>query len=57
MVQGGENNSRRGSCPPSPILPAPMMQTEQLLCWNGMTDTEHSTTSDSNEDEGLYRYS
>jgi len=24
------------------------MQTEQLLCWSGMTDTEH-TTSDSNE--------
>jgi len=27
------------------------MQTEQLLCWSGMTDTEHSTTSGSNEDE------
>jgi len=26
------------------------MQTEQLLCWNGMTDTEHSTTSCSNEE-------
>jgi len=25
------------------------MQTEQLLCWSGMTDTEHTTTSDSNE--------
>jgi len=20
------------------------MQTEQLLCWSGMTDTEHTTT-------------
>jgi len=27
------------------------MQTEQLLCWSGMTDTEHSTTSSSNEEE------
>jgi len=27
------------------------MQTEQLLCWSGMTDTEHSTTSSSNEDQ------
>jgi len=27
------------------------MQTEQLLCWSGMTDTEHSTTSGSNEEE------
>jgi len=26
------------------------MQTEQLLCWSGMTDTEH-TTSGSNEEE------
>jgi len=25
------------------------MQTEQLLCWSGMTDTEHSATSGSNE--------
>jgi len=25
------------------------MQTEQLLCWSDMTDTEHSTTSGSNE--------
>jgi len=25
------------------------MQTEQLLCWNGMTDAEHSTTSGLNE--------
>jgi len=29
------------------------MQSEQLLCWNGMTDAEHSTTSSSNEDEDL----
>jgi len=21
------------------------VQTEQLLCWSGMTDTEHSTTA------------
>jgi len=27
------------------------MQTEQLLCWSGMTDTEHSTTSSSNEEK------
>jgi len=27
------------------------MQTEQLQCWNGMTDTELSTTSRSNEKE------
>jgi len=26
------------------------MQTEQLLCWSGMTDTEHSITSSSNEE-------
>jgi len=26
------------------------MQTEQLLCWSGMTDTEHTVTSSSNED-------
>jgi len=26
-------------------------QTEQLLCWSGMTDTEHSTSS-SNEEVG-----
>jgi len=25
------------------------MQTEQLLCWSDMTDTEHSATSGSNE--------
>jgi len=25
------------------------MQTEQLMCWNGMTDREHNTTSGSNE--------
>jgi len=29
------------------------MQTEQLLCWSGMTDTEH-TTSDSNEEKEDY---
>jgi len=26
------------------------MQTLQFLCWNGMTDTEPSTTSGSNEE-------
>jgi len=25
------------------------MQTEQSLCWSGMTDTEHSTISGSKE--------
>jgi len=29
------------------------MQTEQLLCWSGMTNTEHSTTSSSNEKEHI----
>jgi len=32
-------------------LRTPLMQTEQLLCWSGVTDTEHSTTSSSNEEE------
>jgi len=27
------------------------MQTEQLLCWSGMTHIEHSTASSSNEEE------
>jgi len=27
------------------------MQSEQLLCWSGMTDTKHSSTSGSNEEE------
>jgi len=26
------------------------MQTEQRFCWSGRTDTEHSTTSGSNEE-------
>jgi len=26
------------------------IQTEQILCWNGNTDTEHSITSGSNEE-------
>jgi len=26
------------------------MKTERLLCWSGMTVTEHSTTSGSNEE-------
>jgi len=29
------------------------MQTEQLLCWSDMTDTVHSTTSSSNEEEAI----
>jgi len=28
------------------------MQTEQLLCWSGMTDIEHSITFGSNEEGG-----
>jgi len=27
------------------------MQTEQLLCWSGVTDTEHRKTSGSNEED------
>jgi len=27
------------------------LQTEQLLCWSGMTDTEQNTTSYSNEED------
>jgi len=27
------------------------LQTEQLLCWSGMTDTEHRTTSRLNKEE------
>jgi len=30
------------------------MQTEQLLCWSGMTDTEHSKTSSSNKEEEVH---
>jgi len=26
------------------------MHTEQLLCWGGMTETEHSTTTSTNEE-------
>jgi len=29
------------------------MQTEQLLCWSGTTDTEPSTTFSSNEEEDM----
>jgi len=29
------------------------MQTEQLLCWSDMTDTEH-TTSGSNEEDPFH---
>jgi len=32
------------------------MQTEQLLCWSGMTDSEHSTTSCSNKEEAPNSY-
>jgi len=28
------------------------MQTEQLLCWSGMTDTEHTTSGSNEEEEG-----
>jgi len=32
-----------------------VMRTEQPLCWSGMTsDTEHSGTSVSNEEEKLF---
>jgi len=31
------------------------MQTEQLLCCSGVTDTEHSTTSSSNDEEDLMK--
>jgi len=27
------------------------VQTEQLLCWSGMIDTEHITTSGSNKED------
>jgi len=30
------------------------MQTEQLLCWSGMTDTQRSTKSGSNEEEHMF---
>jgi len=33
------------------------MQTEQLLCWSGMTDTEHSTTFSLNEEEEEQKFS
>jgi len=33
------------------------MQTEQLLCWSGMTDTKHTTTSDLNEEECMSKLS
>jgi len=33
------------------------MQTEQLLCWSGMTDTEYFTTSGLNEEEFLGNHS
>jgi len=36
---------------PQPVERHKDMQTEQLLCWSGVIDTEHSTTSDSNEVE------
>jgi len=28
------------------------MQTEQLLCWSGMTDTEHTTSGSNEEADG-----
>jgi len=34
-----------------PVVGGPAdMQTEQLLCWSGMTNTERSTTFGSNEE-------
>jgi len=33
------------------------MKTQQLLCWSGMTDTEHSKTSGSNEEDRIIVYS
>jgi len=35
-----------------PSLPK-VMQIEQLLCWSGMTDTEHTTYGSNEEKEGL----
>jgi len=32
------------------------MQTDQLLCWSGMTDTEHCKTSGTNEEEYTVKY-
>jgi len=29
------------------------MQTEQHMCWSGMTDTEHNTTSGSNKEDQI----
>jgi len=31
------------------------IQAEQLLCWSGMTDTEYSTTSSSNEEDHKFK--
>jgi len=30
------------------------MQTQQILCWSGMTDTDHSTTSHLNKEANTY---
>jgi len=29
------------------------MQTKQLLCWSGMTDTEHTSPGSNEEEEGV----
>jgi len=29
------------------------LQAEQLLCWSGMTDTEHTTSGTNEEDLGI----
>jgi len=29
------------------------MQTEQLLCWSGMRDTEHTTSGSNDEEENM----
>jgi len=31
-------------------------QTEQFLCWSGMTDTEHTTSGSNEEAAALKRY-
>jgi len=42
---------RPSSLPVVVAQPDKDMQTEQLQCWSGMIDMEHSATSGSNEEE------
>jgi len=35
---------KQSTCFDGPAWRKKWMQTEQLLCWNGMTDTEHTTS-------------